>query len=303
MAVTTAAISTPISIRSDGALDPGEVRRRYRDEGYDFLALTDRFIGVYDDPITDTRAHRAAGFTTISGAEIHSGAMENGGLWHILAVGLPEDFAPPDAPGFDPVDGQESGPARAAAGAYVAIAHPQWSGLTLADARSLTAAHAVEVYNHGCAVGADRPDGFHTLDLLLCEGRRHDLCATDDAHFTEPHHFGGWVHVSAAENDADALPAALRAGAYYSSQGPRIDDMVIEEDRIIIACTPVVSTVAMGRASAASVVHGLSMTRVSLPLGRVAASPWMRVALIDAAGRRAWINPVWRERYLTEIPC
>jgi hypothetical protein len=42
----------------------------------------------------------------------------------------------------------------------VAVAHPQWSGLTLDDARSMMgAAHAVEAYNHGCHVGADRRTG------------------------------------------------------------------------------------------------------------------------------------------------
>ena len=127
------------SDRSDGCLTPQEVCRRYRAEGYDFLALTDHFIGAYGYPITDTGAFREAGFTTILGAEIHSGAMANGELWHILAVGLPAAFQPPHAPGFAPVAGQESGPeiaARArAAGAFVAIAHPQWSGL-----RSLTRA-------------------------------------------------------------------------------------------------------------------------------------------------------------------
>ena len=288
------------STRSDGALDPGEVCRRYRDEGYDFLALTDHFLGQYGYPLTDTRPFRAPGFTTLPGAELHSGAMENGELWHILAVGLPEGFAPPEAPGFHPVEGQESGPelaARAAAaGAYVAVAHPQWSGLTLADARSLSAAHAVEVYNHGCAIGADRPDGFHTLDLLLSEGCRLDLCATDDAHFTEPDHFGGWVHVRAEENDPDALLAALRAGAYYSSQGPQIHDMVVEEDRVVLHTSPVVSGVLMGRGSAATAVHGHSMTRLSIPRARIAASPWLRAAVIDSAGRRAWTNPVWLDQ-------
>ncbi len=33
------------STRSDGILSPEEVCRRYRDEGYDFLALTDHFVG------------------------------------------------------------------------------------------------------------------------------------------------------------------------------------------------------------------------------------------------------------------
>ena len=151
------------STLSDGVLSPEEVCRRYRDEGYDFLALTDHFIGLYGYPIADTVPHRGDGFTTILGAEVHSGSMQNGELWHILAVGLPADFAPSNTPGFLPVDEQETGPelaARArAAGAFVAVAHPQWSGMTLEDARSIEAAHAIEIYNHGCAIGCDRPDG------------------------------------------------------------------------------------------------------------------------------------------------
>ncbi|MDO8882894.1 PHP domain-containing protein, partial [Pseudotabrizicola sp.] len=141
------------STRSDGVLLPEEVCRRYRAEGYDFLALTDHFVGAYDYPIVDTQPYRTEDFTTILGAELHSGAMANGELWHILAVGLPTDFAPSHSPDFHPVEGQETGAelaARAvAAGAFVAVAHPQWSGLTLADARGITAAHAVEIYNHG----------------------------------------------------------------------------------------------------------------------------------------------------------
>ena len=96
------------SDRSDGGLTPQEVCRRYRAEGYDFLALTDHFVGAYGYPITDTEPFREAGFTTLLGAEIHSGAMSNGELWHILAVGLPEDFQPPHAPGFAPVAGPSS---------------------------------------------------------------------------------------------------------------------------------------------------------------------------------------------------
>jgi hypothetical protein len=163
------------STRSDGVLAPEEVCRRYLAEGYDFLALTDHFVGLYDYPIVDTCPMRTNTFTTILGAELHSGAMANGELWHILAVGLPADFAPANAPHFEVVAGQETGAqiaARAvAAGAFVAIAHPQWSGMTLADAQGITAAHAVEIYNHGCAVGCDRPDGAAIADLLLTEGR------------------------------------------------------------------------------------------------------------------------------------
>ena len=286
------------STRSDGVLPPAEVCRRYRAQGYDFLALTDHFIGCYGYPIVDTQPFRDAGFTTILGAELHSGAMASGELWHILAVGLPKDFVPPNAPGFLPVAGQETGPeiaARAvAAGAFVAIAHPQWSGMTLADARSITAAHAVEVYNHGCAAGCDRPDGFAIADLLLSEGRHLTMIATDDAHFSEPDHFGGWVMVKALENTPDALLAALKAGHFYSSQGPELHDVRIQGEVVVVECSAVSSVIAIGQGTGAKGVHGPSMTRAEVPLDRLSDSPWVRVAVVDAAGRRAWSNPIWR---------
>ncbi|MWP39713.1 hypothetical protein SAMN05421763_101202 [[Luteovulum] sphaeroides subsp. megalophilum] len=284
------------STRSDGCLEPAEVCRRYRDEGYDFLALTDHFVGRYGYPITDTRPFRAPGFTTLPGAELHSGAMENGELWHILAVGLPEDFTPPDVPDFRAGPGQETGPALAAravaAGAFVAVAHPQWSGLTLADARSLSAAHAVEIYNHGCAMGCERPDGAALADLLLTEGRRLTLIATDDAHFTEPDHFGGWVMVKAEENEPEALLAALKRGDFYASQGPELRRVALEGDWIELECSAVTAIVLQGAGTAATALHGASMTRARLPIERFRASPFLRVTIRDAAGRRAWSNPL-----------
>jgi len=285
------------STLSDGVLDPAEVCRRYKDEGYDFISLTDHLIGQYGYPIADTIPFRDDSFTTILGAELHSGAQENGALWHIVAVGLPADFTPPDAPNFLPNDTQEIGPelaARAvAAGAYVAIAHPQWSGLTLNDARSIEAAHAVEVYNHGCAMGCDRADGFHILEMLLEEGRRLNLIATDDAHFSEPDHFGGWVMVKANANDPDLLLQALKDGHFYSSEGPDLHDIRVTDTHIEVDSSAVVSMVVQAHGNLAKSVHGQSMTTSALPRHIFAASPYIRISVIDRAGKRAWSNPIW----------
>ncbi len=288
------------SDRSDGALTPEEVCRRYRAEGYDFIALTDHFIGQYGYPITDTTGYRDELFTTLPGAELHSGAMENGELWHILAVGLPESFTPPDVSGFFATDEQESGPALAAraraTGAYVAIAHPEWSGLTTEDARTLEAAHAVEVYNHGCAVGSDRPHGFYTLDQLLSEGRSLSLCATDDAHFTEPDHFGGWVMAKAEANQPEALLEALKGGHSYSTQGPEFHEIEWLEDRVRVRTSPVSTVILSGYGSAASACHGQEMTNCEVSLARFVNSSWVRVTIVDRFERRAWANPYFVSR-------
>lgn len=284
---------------SDGGLPPQEVCRRYADEGYDFMCLSDHMLGCYGYPIADTRAFRTNRFTTILGAEIHSGPMQNGELWHILAVGLPEDFHRPEVPGFRPMEGMESGPAIArrarAAGAFVAIAHPQWSGLTMEDARSIDAAHAVEIYNHGCHTSSARGDGFSVLDLLLTEGRRLTAIATDDAHFTEPDHFGGWVMVKSEVNAPEDLLDALKAGHFYSSQGPEFRGIEVEGDTVRVETSAVSTVIVQGRGIDTVARHGQSMTVTEIDAGRCASSPWIRVTITDSGGRRAWSNPIWRE--------
>ena len=82
------------STESDGAWSPAEVIRQYRQNGYDFVAITDHFMEHFHFPITDTREYRSADFTTLIGAELHHGTLVSGDFWHVLAVGLPLDFAP-----------------------------------------------------------------------------------------------------------------------------------------------------------------------------------------------------------------
>jgi predicted metal-dependent phosphoesterase TrpH len=297
------------STLSDGRLSPEETCRRYREAGYDFLCLSDHLVGVYGYPVADTRAFRTNAFTTILGAEVHTGAMANGEIWHLLAVGLPTDFERPRAPDFAPAPGAETAAALAArcrdAGAFVAVAHPQWSGLTLADARGIEAAHAVEIYNHGCHVESDRADGTAIFDLLLSEGRRLTAIATDDAHFIGPDHFGGWVMVRADANEPEALLAALKEGRFYATQGPDLRGIAREGDALRVACSPVERVMVLGPGSAATVVRredfaeradGPDGTDVArLPLGRMARAPWLRVVAADAQGRRVWSNPLWAQ--------
>jgi len=277
------------SDRSDGALSPQEVCRRYREAGYDFLALTDHFLPKYGFPVVDTRAYRTSGFTTLLGAEVHAPATSLGETWHILAVGLPADF-PPTAP-------DETGAALATrcidAGAFVAIPHPGWYALTAEDAATMAGAHAVEIYNHTSQVRTDRGDGAYLIDQLLAGGRRIALCASDDAHFHCDDAFGGFVMVKAEANAPDALLAALKAGAFYSSQGPIIEDVRFGADSVEVTCSPCRAIMALGRGSRAAQSNGAGLTRAVLPLDRLRAGGFVRIAVADAEGRRAWTNPVW----------
>ncbi|MBE0532313.1 MAG: PHP domain-containing protein [Rhodospirillales bacterium] len=277
------------STASDGVLAPAAVAARYRDAGYDFLAVTDHFLESYGWPITDTRPSRSKDFTTIIGAELHTPKTLLNGNWHILAVGLPFDFAPA-RPG-------ETGPelaARArAAGAFVAIAHPEWYGLTLDEGRALEAAHAVEVYNHTCWAGNNRAEGWFLCDGLLAEGRRINAIAVDDAHFKFDDFAGGWVQVRADALDPNALKTALLEGAFYASQGPEIMDVAITGGEIHIRCSPAAFIVASGRGSATERADGPGRMTAVFPLAGFCSGGYVRVTVVDAARRRAWTNPIW----------
>lgn len=277
------------STRSDGRLEPAAVVAAYRERGYDFLALTDHFLPHFDFPITDTRPFRTDDFTTILGAELHGPILKNGQRWHIVAAGLPLDFA---HAGQD-----ESGPSlaarAAAAGAFVGLAHPAWYGVTAEDAATVQAAHAIEVFNSGHAMDSDRGDGWYLCDLLLGQGRRLNAYAADDAHFGErPDSFGGWVQVRAESLDPDALLTALRAGHYYSSQGPELVDVRIADDHIHVACSPAVRIYAVGRGSLARSCRGEALTACAFPLAPFSEG-YCRITVIDARGKRAWSNPFW----------
>ncbi len=284
------------STLSDGALPVEEVVRRYQTAGYDFVAMTEHFIPHFNWPVADTRHLRGTGFTTLIGAELHAPVTSAGELWHIVAVGLPLDFAP--------VAEGETGPqlARRAtnAGAFVAIAHPSWSRYTVEDGRALSFAHAVEIYNHGCAIENDLGEGFYLLDQMLNEGHRLIAIATDDAHFKTPDHFGGWVHVKAESLEPEALLTALKAGHHYSSQGPLLHDIRMDGKLIEIETSPVDTITVVCGNSRSCVKNGRAITSASFDLATLEKgwrlekpSPWFRVTAIDNAGKRAWSNPVW----------
>lgn len=277
------------STGSDGAHSVQEACAAYARGGYDFVAMTDHFLPQYGHPVTDTRACQSERFITLAGAELHQGRLGNGELWHIVAVGLPWDFAPPVAG-----ETAEAICARAAeAGAFLAFAHPGWFALTPEDVRSLPMVHAVEVYNHGTEIGQMRGDGWYLADMALNEGRRLTAIATDDMHRLGVGFGGGWTMVKATALTPEAILAALHAGHFYATQGPMIHDIRVEGEALVIDCSPVVTAALVGsRARRAHAAVTEIANRVTLPLAGMAEG-YFRIILRDRHGRHAWTNPVW----------
>ncbi len=288
------------SKRSDGVPEPEDVAAAYRDAGYDFICLSDHFEAEYGWRVTDTRSLRDGGFTTIVGAELSSGPWAERNTYWVTAAGLPPDFeAPP------PDDLAEAIGRARDAGAFVVMLHPGLNNLALGAVErlpALDAVQAVEVYNHNCAMAGspDRAHGSYMLDGLLEKGYRVLVNAGDDAHFEHPaDRFGAWVEVYSERLEPEALLGALKAGRYYSTQGPALRELLVDGDRLRVETSEAYAITLTGsgdrwmRGTArTSQNSGEAIAQAEFDLSPFHGS-YCRITVVDHSGRRAWSNPIW----------
>ena len=279
------------STESDGHWTPAEYIRQYRQNGYDFVALSDHCMEHYGYAITDSRPFRSGDFTTLIGAELHPGQIESGSPWHLLAVGLPLDFEAhrPGDSGADLVK-------RALeAGAFVAAAHPNLYALSVADFESLGGIDAIECYNGNCEAAHDRGYSWQFIDLLLHRGHRVGAIAVDDLHVRDEFDdfMRGWIHVKAQALTPEAILAALKAGHYYSSTGVQLHNVAFAgTNKLVVECSPVSQVLLTGDRPGSRRLSGAGLTGAAFDLSEWS-SKWLRVTLRDDAGGRAWTNPIW----------
>ena len=101
------------------------------------------------------------------------------------------------------------------------------------------------------------------------------------------------VQVRSEALEPEAILAALKAGCYYSSQGPEIHAVEVLERSVVVRCSPARGVFLGGRGYARARALGEGITECELPLDLFVGSAHLRVTVVDAAGRRAWTNPVW----------
>ena len=205
---------------SDGAKTPEEVKRLYKELGYDFIALTDHWhVNEPDD---------FEGMLVLSGVEYDT---ETDGCYHIVGFGLRSD------PGLRKgAQVREMTDAIRRCGGVVTLAHPAWSLQRPDKMAELDGIDCTEIYNSvsGCPYSA-RPYSGTLIDIASVMGFRATLTATDDTHFYGDEVGRGFVYVKAEEPTRDAIINAILKGDVVPTNGPFISAK-IEDGYYVVRC-------------------------------------------------------------------
>ena len=110
---------------------------------------------------------------------------------------------------------------------------------TYEDYIGLKGLWGVEWHNTGCVNSAYK-DTFQPIEDLLRKGENVFPLATDDAHHIRDC-FGGWVMVKANNLEYETIYNALEHGDFYSSTGPVINELYIENGIVHISTSKVKS--------------------------------------------------------------
>ena len=313
---------------SDGDFSPKEIKRRYKALGYSVVAFTDHELLRRHDELAEDS------FLPLAGLEIalwsrKYGKVEDDLLDKVhlnLLATLPDVVAQPwldvekcaryanggtAGARREPHIGEHPDKSRYFdaetirtlareandAGFLVALNHPRWSYLSLADANTFEGLWAVEVYNRDSEQSAyGENDVFY--ETLLRNGKNPGLrcLATDDAHF-DGHIGHGWVNVRAERLDYSSIIQALRAGHFYSSTGPEILEARLADGVLHVRTSPCVSVRLIWDGWSMDLIPqdispNLSSVEWGLSSIRGCTGGTIRLVAEDNRGGMAWTNAV-----------
>ena len=266
---------------SDGKVSPEEAAMRYKNAGFDAIAITDHWKYNCEGEIN--------GLKIISGCEYNVGATDSTeGVMHIVGVGMKKE------PGL--VKGQASGQQIIDeiinTGGMAALAHPAWSLNTVEDVKAVSGFSMLEIYNTVSAVNQSmRAYSGYLVDILANEGIVYPLTATDDAHYYEEFDdcAKSYIMVNAEDCTTESILKAIKQEKFYASQGPELY-VKKEGNKIIADCSECVMIKFFSNASFInnSTLRGENLTHFEYEPQEW--EKWVRVEVCDKSGNFAWSN-------------
>ena len=184
-------------------------------------------------------------------------------------------------------------------GFFVMYNHPVWSLQNYRDYTRLRGLWGIEVFNTGC-VGSGLVDTVQPFVDLLREGERLFPLCTDDTHGAGDL-FGGWVQIRAKDLDYETVTGALVRGDFYSSTGPEIRELYIEDGNVHIETSEVREILAIsdwrfakrikageGGPISGAVIPVGGVEKKALELDHNGDDSFLRFEVVDNAGMKAY---------------
>jgi len=283
---------------SDGHLDPVDSVAVYRDNGYDFLAVTDHsWYGIHNDLQTDN-------FLIFGGTEL--GELlecDKGFCHHIVVIGHPDETKFTHGQNVQELckgmTTQQMIDFVKANGNVAIYCHPRWSHVSMKEYLTINGCIGMEVYNHVSEIACSDGDAISYFEHSLWTGNKIFAFATDDAH-ARSGYMGGWINVKAKSLTHKDIMDAIKVGSFYaSSGGPEIYDFYVDGGIAYIKCAPSARVGFFGDATPGNSFNaeGALITEQSWEFSKVW-SPGGRMNCVyavcfDEYGRKSWTQPVW----------
>lgn len=224
---------------TDGKKTPEEVIALYRENGYDFLSLTDHWKHS-ETRMTDD------GMLLLRGCEYNiNGADILAGVFHIVAIGEREPAKLDQKLANGTYTAQDIVDAIHAVDGIAILAHPAWSLETCEQIMPLEGFDGIEIYNSVSGLPRNcRPYSGEVIDQLAARGKVFTSMCADDSHFYQNEACMSYIYVQADALTEEAILYAIRAGRVMATQGPRFHVSVepidgSENRRVHYTCDPV----------------------------------------------------------------
>lgn len=297
------------STRSDGQYAPETVIQAYKDKGYDFMCLSDHEIYWKSDACDDERFIMLDGYEMAcemswrtTGQQYHIHGLLDRTIGSTSEFEHNEEHAKPDYESLDTI--QALIDEMKAKGNLVIMNHPTWSRNKPEDLLRLQGYFAIEIYNHQSELDEAVGYGVRHWDYLLGEGRKVFGIAADDAHggafdTAISEFFGGWVSVEADELRQESVIEAMKAGRYYSSNGPEIHGLRVEDGRLVVECSPVKFIKFITHPYNGRTLYNRDASPIQRGAFRIDGNErYIRVECVDFEGNVAWSNPVFPDELI-----
>ena len=304
---------------SDGYYSPEELKELYKGKGYSFLAITDHEFLVNHADLDDED------FITLTSAEyaikqfpeqstlknfnmkvchLNLYAKQQDNTYCVRYNSVYDHYSSPELKAtFDLPEHEEPrvyGPEGInkliadikEKGFFVCYNHPRWSLENYGDYGGYEGLWGVEIYNTACNVGGLYDYDINVLDDMLRDDKRVFASCGDDNHNTKEetralHSGKAFVMVNADDLSYDSIVNGLLSGNFYSSTGPVIDELYVEDGKVCIKCSDAkrISYSTRGRRTAAVNAPEGYVTEACFEIRE--ADEYFRIDVLDGEGNRA----------------